>query len=352
MNEYEAVGCIHIHSRFSDGSGTIPQIVAAGQDCGLDYLLLSDHMTLAGLRAGYQGWHNRLFLGVGYEIQDQNDQHHYLAFGLKEELPTDYTPEEYIHAVAAQGGLGIVAHPFEMRTTESALPGFPPIPWGRLDYPEIQVIEVWNMMSHWLEKTTVRNKYWNAFHPRSFATNPTPELLKWWDETNLTRKVTGIGSVDVHATKVKVFGPFYKAIFDYKIMFKSIRTHLLLSQPLSDYLNPEECLKIILSAIRDGRAFISNYRWGNANGFSCNLENEHGISGIGGELCGEQAYLKGQIPLPAEVRLIANGQVQQTLFCHGRFEFVVSPGLYRLEAWRDGRGWIFTNHLRLKEPNT
>jgi hypothetical protein len=349
MNQYEAIGCIHIHSVFSDGSGTIPEIVAAGQACGLDFLMLSDHMTLAGRRAGYGGWQGRLFLEIGYEIQDVNDQHHYLAFGLQQELPVDYGPEKYIRAVEEFNGLGVVAHPFEQRTAANALPGYPPIPWGRLDYPEIKVIEIWNMMSHWLERTTVHNKYWNAFHPRSLSTNPTPELLSWWDEVNLQRKVTGIGSVDVHATKVKVLGLFPKVIFDYKVMFKSIRTHLLLARKLQEYGPASEAQQAIFTAIRNGQAFISNYRWGDATGFHCHLENANGSVGIGEELIGSSALLIGSLPIAAEIRLISNGNLKAILPKQKKFEFRVEPGVYRLEVWRDGRGWIFTNHLRLKE---
>lgn len=351
MNQHEAVGCIHIHSIFSDGSGTIPEIIAAGQSCGLDFLMLSDHMTLAGLRAGYRGWQGQLFLDIGYEIQDANDQHHYLAFGLEQELPPDYSPEKYIRAVEQSNGLGVVAHPFEQRTAAQALPGYPPIPWGSLDYPEIKVIEIWNMMSHWLEKTTVHNKYWNAFHPRSFSTNPTPELLSWWDEVNLQRKVTGIGAVDVHATKVKVLGLFPKAIFDYKVMFKSIRTHLLLPRKLQEYTSAIDAQQAIHAAIRDGNAFVSNYRWGDAAGFRCHLENENGSVGLGGELLGSDASLVGSLPMAAEIRLIGNGQQTEIIQRQNKFEFRVKPGVYRLEAWRDGRGWIFTNHLRLKEKS-
>ncbi|HDP68586.1 MAG TPA: histidinol-phosphatase, partial [Candidatus Marinimicrobia bacterium] len=97
MREFqEYSGCIHVHSVYSDGSGTIPEIIKAAQGARLDYLMLSDHMTLRARDEGYTGWHDDLFVSVGYEINDQADQHHYLAFGLDQVLPPGYDHEQYI----------------------------------------------------------------------------------------------------------------------------------------------------------------------------------------------------------------------------------------------------------------
>lgn len=348
MNYNEAIGCIHVHSIYSDGSGTVPEIIAAGQACGLDYLLLSDHMTLAARRAGYQGWHGKLFMSIGYEINDQEDQHHYLAFGLDEELPPHYSHLEYLQAVKEKSGLGIAAHPFEKRVQNQSLPGFPAIPWGRLDYPEIEVIEIWNMMSHWLEKTTVRNKYWNIVHPRSFSTEPAAELLAWWDEINQHHKVTGVGSVDVHATKVKVCGLYSKAIFDYKIMFKSIRTHLLLPRRLSEVRDPDEAERMLLTAIRSGNAFVANFRRGDASGFRCRIETDNESIIIGETARGSSGWLRVDLPASAQCQVIKNGQVIFSQMVTKHFDLKITPGVYRLETRRQERGWIFTNHLRLK----
>jgi len=69
-------------------------------------------------------------------------------------------------ADAADTALGRMER--EIRAPCPTASGFPAITWDSLDYPEIEVVEIWNMMSHWLEATTIRNKYWNVIHPRSF----------------------------------------------------------------------------------------------------------------------------------------------------------------------------------------
>lgn len=41
---------LHIHTRYSDGSGFVREIVATGREAGLDVLVISDHNTLAAER--------------------------------------------------------------------------------------------------------------------------------------------------------------------------------------------------------------------------------------------------------------------------------------------------------------
>jgi hypothetical protein len=343
----EYIGCIHVHSIYSDGSGTYPEIIEAAQEAGLDYLLTSDHMTLQGRDAGFTGWYDNLFVSVGYEINDQNDQHHYLAFGLDQVLPDNLNHQEYIKAVKQRGALGIAAHPFEERDVKNSLAEFPPIPWGNLDYSEIEVIEIWNMMSHWLELTTVRNKYWNVVHPRSFSTFPSRRLLSWWDEANLSRKVTGVGSVDVHAAKIKILGLYTKAVFDYKIMFKSIRTHLLCDNVLSRDDDARTEVEIF-DIVHSGRTFISNYRRGDARGFRFWVEDGDRVLQMGESGVLKNPVVKAIIPARGHCRLIRNGVLMQK----GKateIDLKVTPGSYRLEVLKGKRGWIYSNHIKVKE---
>jgi len=346
---HEYTGCIHGHSIYSDGSGTFPEIIDHAKEAQLDFLLMSDHMTLKGKENGYGGWYDSLYLHVGYEIQDPDDQHHYLAFGIEKVLPKNLEHQEYIKEVEKQNALGIAAHPFEERDVKSSLPGFPPISWTTLEYPEIKVIEVWNMMSHWMEETTLKNRYWNATHPRSFAKSPKKNLTQWWDGANMTRKVTGVGSVDVHAIKIKVFGIFPKAIFHYKVMFKSIRTYLLTDKPLSKDNKDIENDKIILDTIRQGRSYIANIKRGDASGFRFWVEKDGQKVQMGDEIIANNATIHVKLPLPAFCKVIRNGKV-----CHlekktTEFKLDVTHGIYRIEAKRKCRGWIYSNHIKIKD---
>ncbi|PIS27987.1 MAG: histidinol-phosphatase [Candidatus Marinimicrobia bacterium CG08_land_8_20_14_0_20_45_22] len=344
----EYIGCIHVHSVYSDGSGTYPEIIHDAQSAGLDYLMMSDHMNLKGREEGFAGWHGNLFVSVGYEMNDADDRHHYLIFGLDNALSSELTHEQYIKVVKEKKALGIAAHPFEERISRSALPGYPAITWSSLDYPEIETIELWNMMSHWLELTTMKNVLWNVVHPRSFSTFPSKKLIDWWDNANLVRKVTAIGSIDVHATKFKILCLFPKAIFDYKVMFKSIRTHLLTNEEWKQSDPLEKTEAEIRKIISSGNCFFSNYRRGDAKGFRMWAENGSELIGMGETGHWKSATVRAILPKKAVCRLIRNGQPvfeQKT----DNLEIKVDEGVYRLEAEKDHRGWIYSNHIRIKE---
>jgi hypothetical protein len=342
LNEY--IGCIHVHTLYSDGSGTYPEIIKAAREAELDYVLFSDHQNLCGRDEGYTGWWDDLFVSVGYEIQDADDRHHYLAFGIDKTLPENYTHLEYIKAIKEGGYLGIAAHPWEQRGKHS-LPEFPAITWGSLDYPEIEVIEIWNMMSHWLEATTIRNKYWNVLHPRSFSTAPAENLLKWWDEANLTRKVVGIGSVDAHAIKVKVLGIFSKAIFHYKIMFKSIRTHILSYTDIRK-LDKKATENEIINIIKSGRCFLANYRRGDARGFRFYIRTNQADLQMGDTGSSSSGTLNVHVPHAALVKIVRDGELYHSEVTKN-LEIDVPEGIYRVEVERDQRGWIYSNHIKL-----
>jgi len=345
LNEYS--GCIHGHSVYSDGSGTYPEIIHAAREAGLDFLMMSDHMTLEGKHAGFEGWHDDLFLSIGYEINDPEDKHHYLVFGLNEVLPPKLSHTEYIKAVQAQGAFGIAAHPFENRDSIKALRSFPPIPWGNLDYPEIKAIEIWNMMSHWMESTTFKNLFWNLVHPRSFSTFPSRRLRKWWDGANKHRKVVGIGSVDVHAMKIKILGVLPKAIFHYKIMFKSIRTHILTEKVINRSMPVAEVENILFETLQSGRSFVSNFRRGDAAGFRFWAEIDDRYVQMGESDTAKKVRLCAQIPRREKCKLIRDGEIYKTMNT-SEIDLIAGPGVYRLEVEKQNRGWIYTNHIKIK----
>ena len=51
---------VHLHSLYSDGTGTVPEIARAARASGVDVVLLTDHDTLEARRRGEEG--RRLFL--------------------------------------------------------------------------------------------------------------------------------------------------------------------------------------------------------------------------------------------------------------------------------------------------
>jgi hypothetical protein len=341
-NLHEIVGVIHIHSSYSDGTKPIEEIARIGESAGLDFLMFSDHMTLQPLRDGHERFHNKIAVIIGYEIEDKNDENHYLAFGIDRELPAKIPAPDYVSQVHQQGGLGIIAHPDEIR---AAIHQYPAYPWNAWDAAGFDAIEIWNHMSAWLENLKKFNVIKMIFHPRRDLRGPTSRVLKKWDELSEIKKVAGIGSADVHA-HVYRRGPIRLTIFPYKVQFRSIRTHLLLNEPLSSDIGRAKLQ--ILDTIRSCRVFVSNYRWGDARGFKFYVQCLNKIAIIGDEVpYSDNLILKIMAPLSAELRLINNGATI-SVFSGDQVEFPIKePGLYRVELYRNGKGWIYSNHIRI-----
>ncbi len=341
---HEYVGVAHIHSTDSDGTESVPEIIQIGRELGLDFLMFADHMTLNSLHLGLEGWHGKTFVLIGYEIHDQNNINHYLAFNVDEILPGELAAREYVKRIKQMGGLGIIAHPDETRD----LPQFPPLPWTAWDAEGFDGIEIWNQMSEWMEGINRLNQLRMFLSPRKFLTSPTPKTLSIWDELNKKRDVCGVSGVDVHAYPYKL-GPFTLTIFPYKVQFQSLRIHLVLKKPLSS--DTPEAKSEVIDAIKGCHLFISNYRRGDARGFLFRAQSKDQVVGIGDNIfLSEKISLEVRAPRKCRMRVLCDGKIVKeekgkALRCSAD-----QPGNYRVEAYRGKKGWIFSNHIRILTP--
>jgi len=336
------VGVSHIHTTDSDGSKSVPEIIKIGQKIGLDFLFFSDHMTLRSLDLGLEGWHGNTFVLIGYEIHDQTNENHYLAFNINEVLSGELSTQEYVKEVKRRGGLGIIAHPDETRV----LPQFPPYPWTAWDAEGYDGIEIWNQMSEWMEGINRLNQLKMFVSPRRYLTSPTPRILKIWDELNRQRKVFGISGLDVHAYPYRL-GPFKLIIFPYEVQFKSLRTHVLLDKPLSS--DSRIAKRQILDALRNCQLFISNYRWGDAKGFSFHAKSKDQTAKIGDSISSSSnVTFIVKAPQECRIRLLRDGTIIGESMGKNLEYCPKEPGIYRVEAYKGKKGWIFSNHIRLE----
>jgi len=198
-----------------------------------------------------------------------------------------------------------------------------------------------------MERLTPWNKLAMAFSPRKSMIGPTNRILRLWDEMNRQRKTVGIAGVDAHAFPIKV-GPLTVEIFPYKVHFRCLRTHVLLPEPMAaDFPTASRQL---YNALRDCRVFCSNMRWGDAEGFEFTAGNGREQITCGGEIqIDDSTRLTVHLPHKALVRIVHD--VSPMLEAEtNRIELkTTEPGLYRVEAWKGKRGWIFSNHIRLRE---
>ncbi len=346
---FEYVGALHIHSVYSDGSGEVKDIAQYANETGLDFILLTDHNTLRALHEGFEGWYGKTLLLVGCEINDKENKNHYLAFGINEPYSTRIPAKEYVSKVKEAGGIGFIAHPNEKRSSMKEHPAYPWTEWNTEDFTGI---EIWNHMSEWMEGLTEQNKYNYFLHPLKSISAPPSDTLEIWDKLNLKRKVVGIGGVDAHAHKVNVFGFVEMEVFPYKVLFKSIRTHILLNDELKISTEPHlinSAKKQIYKSLEEGRCFVSNSYHGDAKGFRFFAEEGKNIYQMGDSIPLVND-LKLQIEAPKEnvnIRIIKNGE--EILSTDSSFlEFLVKEkGVYRVEVYLNQNAWIFSNHIRI-----
>ncbi len=338
---HEYVGVSHIHTTDSDGSKSVPEIIKIGQKAGLDFLFFCDHMTLRSRHLGLEGWHGNTFVLIGYEIHDKTNRNHYLAFNIDQVLSGELSPQEYVAEVKRQGGLGVVAHPDETRV----LPQFPPYPWTAWDAEGFDGIEIWNQMSEWMEGINRLNQFKMFVSPRRYLTSPTPKILKIWDELNKRKKVFGMSGVDVHAYPYR-FGPFKLVIFPYEVQFKSLRTHVLMDMPLSS--DSQIATNQFINALKNCQLFISNYRRGDAKGFSFYAKNNDQIAKIGESISSSNkvAFIV-MTPQRCRIRLLRDGTTIAQRAGNDLEYCSQEPGIYRVEAYKGKKGWIFSNHIRI-----
>src|ERR687896_629099 len=103
---------VHLHSTYSDGTGTVREIARAARRAGADVVLLTDHDTLEAKDRGEEGWYRDVLLLVGTEVSPRR-RNHYLAFGIERTIDHDGLDAAGIcRAVRDAGGFGFAAHPF------------------------------------------------------------------------------------------------------------------------------------------------------------------------------------------------------------------------------------------------
>ena len=342
-NEY--VGVLHIHSKYSDGSGSIKKIAKEAKDAGLDYVVITDHNSIKALSKGEEGWYDDILVLVGEEIGVKRAEH-YVALDIKERIHPDVFHRkihQYVEAVKRQGGLGFVAHPYGLKKLFFRLKI---ASWKSWDEQDFTGIEIWSYMHDWSQSISLFNLPYYYLYPHKAIDGPPKEILQEWDLLCQKRRVVGIGASDVHA---KYVFPFSMVQFlSYKRNFHGVRTHLLIESPLNSDLN--ESKRVVYKVLGSGHCFFAYDYEVDSRGFTFEVitDGERLIMGDECKLHGK-AELVINSPIPALIRLIKDGQViieskDTTKLVHETNEC----GVYRIEAIHNGKPWVFTNPIYLR----
>ncbi|MFP4163190.1 MAG: PHP domain-containing protein [Chitinispirillaceae bacterium] len=338
----ELCGCIHLHTTYSDGGVNYEELISTAQKAQLDYIAVTDHMTLKGREKGYQGIHDDLIVIIGYEHNDKENKNHYLTFGTSRVMKEATEPQDYINKIKEDKGIGFLAHPAEKRNYFGNLP---PYPWTEWDAEGYDGIELWNQMSDWMEQLKRLRSFVRLFYPRRFMGNIPEELIEKWDKLNLTRFVSGIGGVDAHTKKMH-FGPLSYTIFPIKVELKGVRTHLYCDT--AEKKNNSDPGETILSLLKNGNGFISNYRKGDARGSRIFMKDSKGHLISPGYRKGNASTtlpleLSVVIPQKADIHLFRNGKRIKVCKSDNTLFTIAQEGVYRVEVYKGSSAWIYSN---------
>lgn len=337
---------LHVHSRHSDGSGTIAEIAQAAQAAGVDVLIVTDHDTLAGRPE--EGMHGRTLVLVETELSPKR-RDHYLALGLPAEVAHDGMDAFAMCAAVEQaGGFGFAAHPFSTGSRIPIVDRFAqPQRWADLERPCITGIEIWNVETEGAERArSPRALASFARDPLAQFGEPNPDVLAEWDRLGRQRRVVGIAGLDAHQKGLRLGGHVLSPL-PYAALFRHVRTHLLTASEPNGELDHDRAL--VHEALREGRCYVAVDEVAPARGFRFSARAAGGAElPMGAEADAGGWTIVAQLPRRASLTLLRDGQPVATAAAERLEAAAGEPGVYRLEARIDGRLWILSNPVYLR----
>ncbi len=337
---------VHLHSTYSDGTGTVRQIARAGRRAGVDVVLLTDHDTLEAKRRGEEGWYGDVLLLVGEEVSPRR-HNHYLAFGIDEPIDhRELDADGICRAVAEAGGVGFAAHPWSQGSRRFRRVG-DGMPFDGLDSEALHGVELWSFVTDTAEAAdSIAQVLLFIAAPLRALKRPPARNVDAWDELCRRRRVVALGGLDAHQVGKRIGPVVPLRLMAYRRSFRFIRTHVLCEEAPSRDLEHDR--EQVYGALRTGRCYIAVDAIAPARGFRFEADD----LAMGAEAPAGRRTLRVRTPLPARVRLFRDGEeiaaAEGTLLDRE----VEEPGVYRVEALRRAKGrertWILSNPVYLR----
>jgi hypothetical protein len=347
------VSCVvHVHSTYSDGTATVPELLSAASEAGADAILLTDHDTLGARRDGWEGMHHGVFLLVGTEISPKDG--HYLAFGVDEKVThAGRRAGEIAAAVRAAGGTGFAAHPFStggrMLVPSLARRIVLPHGWPALDQPGgADGLELWSLTTDAAEgwRTPAEAWRWLRDPEAAVARGAPPHHLRRWDALSARRRMPAIAGLDGHAPGIRVRGRVHSPLSHVRT-FGLLRTHVIAERALTGDVEVDRTT--LIGALGAGSAWLTCPFVAPAGSPRLWAELGDGRTvPAGGECRARAATVRLRLTRAADIRVFRDGSPWHA--AHGeRLDLdVARPGAYRVEARIGDRLWLLSNPIHLR----
>ena len=337
MQEY--VGSLHLHSCYSDGSGTLREITAGARRAGIDFFVLTDHDTLKPRDDGWEGWHDGVLVLPAVEITCRG-RSHVVVLDAGHVTGLRWKPlRRTLFDLQNQGGRAFVAHAHPAHIMGISLKAGELHDW---EVPGFTGVELWSFMHDICNGLTPWRAPTFLYTWAKSIRGPHPGTLAHWDRITQVRRFAAVGSLDNHAIAVPVLG---KQFLSYEEGFRTLRTHVF-SEP---WAGRREDARLLVDALCEGRGFLALDLLADARGFTFEADTPDETLLMGQE----RPYrgptrLRVRSPQPARLRLLENGKPVAEAQAATLEHVTDRPGVFRVEAYLGGRPWVFTNPVYLR----
>jgi hypothetical protein len=350
---YYYSGAIHCHTVYSDGSGTIGDVARAALAAGCDFVITSDHNTIAPRTAGEEGYRGPVLVLCDQEVSTTAG--HLLALDCPIHLKaSEYkTVQAIVDTVRALGGIVFPAHPFLKKKL-----------WTEWELTGIDGFELFNFDVEWRNDSpfeTARALLFLRLFPdaafNGLVDRPTPEL-ELLDTGTADNPLTAIAAVDAHA-RIKLTGSRILRFPSYESMFRLFQTCLITEEPFSGRYERDR--RLVYDALRRGSCYSACSGLGDPRGLRFEA-----MAGSDTARMGEALDAGGPVMISASVQsgdpvvmeLYRDGEVAAVAEGRPLTVNVTEPGTYRLEVYKKRNGlfkissfklpWIYSNPIYLR----
>lgn len=353
-------GLLHVHSRASDGRGTLDEIAAAAARAGLKFVVVTDHGD-GTRRPEPPAYRSGVLLLDGVEISTRGG--HYIAVGLPESpYPLGGDPADVVEDVRRLGGFGIAAHPDSPK---------PELQWTDWTAP-VDAVELINPDSSWRAHAYtggVRAKWLLLRALLAYPVRPAEAigdlltdsgtLRERWLTLAAERPVVGLAGADAHA-KLALRDTeagdnrFSIPIPSYESSFESLSVHVMPEQPFSGDAPADA--RALLGGLRGGRLYLAVNGWASPPAFTFTATTPTSAADEGQALiAGSPVTLHIRSNAPAGYRTIV-WDARQPIAERTDTSFDLPagdmPAVYSVTIMRDGNAsappWITSNPVYVR----
>jgi hypothetical protein len=311
-------GGFHVHTKLSDGQGTVEQVAAAAKAAGLQFVVLTDHNDFIPREPVFM---EGVLLVQGVELSTPHG--HLVAFGMRTPLDGPRARQEGVSAVEAAGGISVLAHPIQQKN-----PWRDPEGARRAQGFELYSADTFlrdalrNPFSRLLP--AVGAYFGQPLHGLMILVNPQPASTERLLELTRERPRLALCSHDAHGQ------PRYRDVF------RSLAMYLppgALSEPLSQ--EPRAAASQVVRALSGGQALCVFRTLGEPSGFA-----------LEGPLTEQREARVGEV-LTVRLPQHPPGSVRVEVWGAGRLRpdgtsvELVEEGAVQIEVWAQAPGRLF-----------